>query len=248
MTKRAYRAAATAPATVDDAKQITTIRGIAYVYGVRDRMGRVIEQGAFGTAVRTVPLLAYHDDEQPIGTATLTPTPQGLEYVATFVQGVARVEEIKALIRDGAIPFVSIGWLDEAGTSFWSADWETLTFPDVTVVELSVVPIPAMPLVTLQAAKLQAPAKTRERDIAAMLDMVDEVGIFTAEGRRNSSTDLAKIQKIHDMTAALGATCGGDIDPDADEDHDADDSQENASAALMAQLRVSQQRARALEV
>src|SRR5207302_7601752 len=63
------------PSTVEVAKTDSgyTFRGVASTIGHVDRMNRCFLPGAFGTRSAKVPLLAYHDDTQPIGSSTLRP-------------------------------------------------------------------------------------------------------------------------------------------------------------------------------
>ncbi len=125
---------------VDDAGEIT---GIAWPFGTADRVGDVIEKGAFANAPASVPMLFCHDQMQVIGVwDQIAETPEGLTVKGRLlVEDVARAREARAMIRAGAVTGLSIGFATTAaqprrgGRSITSLDLH----------EISVVAVPAHP-------------------------------------------------------------------------------------------------------
>jgi len=70
-------------------------------------------------------------------------------------------------------------------------------------------------------------------------------------GARHSRVDLARVQGIHDMAAALGASCPGELDADdggaGDDAEDADETAKRAWPALRARLSAAERRVEVLQ-
>lgn len=145
-------------------------RGVASTAGNVDRMKRVILPGAFGSKAKLVPLLAYHDDKRPIGTSKLMPQGGRLMHESKLAD-VAEAADFRELIKAGAIPGTSIGWLSDTRFNGWSRFQKAAPefarqcaatgmpqgediayFPDVNIVENSVVSLPANPMALIEAA------------------------------------------------------------------------------------------------
>jgi hypothetical protein len=157
------------PAQQVDAERYV-FSGVASTAGNVDRMKRVILPGAFGSKSKLVPLLAYHDDKRPIGTSKLMPEGGHLMHESRLAN-VADADDFKELIKAGAIPGTSIGWLSDTRFNGWSRfqkaapelarqcaamgmpqSEDIAYFPDVNIVENSVVSLPANPMALIQAA------------------------------------------------------------------------------------------------
>lgn len=80
------------------------IEGIAWPFGSPDRVGDVIEKGAFAGVVPPLPILASHADGDAVGVwDEITETAEGLAVKGRLlVNEVARAKEICALTREGA--------------------------------------------------------------------------------------------------------------------------------------------------
>lgn len=95
---------------VDDAG---TIEGLAWPFNTPDRVGDVIEKGAFAGAGLPLPMLFGHDMNDPVGAWTdAKETADGLHLKGhLLVDDVARAREVRALVRSGAVRGLSIGFL-----------------------------------------------------------------------------------------------------------------------------------------
>lgn len=147
--------------------------GVASTIGNADRMRRVMLPGAFNFPPKKVPLLAYHDERRPIGTSTLTPDGRGRLLHTSRLANVPEAADFRELIKAGAIPATSIGWISNDKWHGWrtleraqpllaklaaelgAPQSEDITyFATAEIVENSLVPLPANPLALIQAASL----------------------------------------------------------------------------------------------
>lgn len=94
----------------DDAGAVS---GIAWKYDQPDRVGDMIAPGAFSRAAFPIPMLAFHDMGDPIGTWDAAEDKAGAWHIKgkLLVEEVARAREVRALVRSGAIKGLSIGFL-----------------------------------------------------------------------------------------------------------------------------------------
>ena len=102
--------------TVDDAGAIT---GIAWPFGSGpDRLGNLIEKGAFHQAVADLPMLLAHDPEQPVGFwDEVRETNEGLQVKGhLFIAESRRAKSVGGLIQGGLITGLSIGYKTKAST------------------------------------------------------------------------------------------------------------------------------------
>lgn len=201
------------------------IRGVASTVGNVDRMRRVFLPGAFGSKPIRVPLLAYHDDQRPIGSSVLTPQGASLTHESTLAK-TPFADEIRELIRAGGIPATSIGWLSEDRFFGWSrlqlerpelarqaANLGVPQAEDITyyasaeIVENSVVPVPANPHALISAASL---LRGKQRGMIEGL-------LQLSAGARHSSSDQAALQRAHDAVVEAGARCTVPLSPGEDE-------------------------------
>ena len=134
-----------------------------------DRDGEVIDSGAFLPLPKAVPLLAFHDRNDPIGVCRPRYDGNRLLVEATFAS-TARAQEVRQLVKEGAVTSVSVGMLvanrvkDKAGV---------VHITRAELLEVSIVSIPSnrAALITEQrAAKLKrAPAITIPKDELPLL-------------------------------------------------------------------------------
>jgi uncharacterized protein len=141
---------------IGDAGSIT---GIAWPFGTPDRVGDMIEKGAFNTPTM-IPMLFAHDPAQPIGTwNSAVETSKGLEVSGRLlIDDVVRAREIYALVKEGAIGGLSIGFTTKKAITR-KGGGRTITALDL--VEISLVTIPMHPgakVTSAKAASLQAMA------------------------------------------------------------------------------------------
>lgn len=89
-----------------------TISGIAWPFGSADRVGDVIEKGAFASAKAPLPILAYHDPAKPVGVwNSITEKSDGLHVGGRLlVDDVPLARELRSLVQAGAVRGLSIGF------------------------------------------------------------------------------------------------------------------------------------------
>lgn len=93
--------------------------GYASTFGNEDRHGDIVVQGAFAESLRqhtresTMPaMLLHHDMKRPIGKWThVSEDGKGLKVAGTLTKGVRDADEAYALLKDGALNSMSIGYI-----------------------------------------------------------------------------------------------------------------------------------------
>lgn len=125
--------------TVSDAGEIT---GMAWPFGAADRVGDVIEKGAFAGA-QTLPMLFAHDQAQVVGVwDEITETPTGLAVKGRLLVGeIERAREVHAMVKSGAISGLSIGFFTKDAKRFSGGRKITA----LELQEISIVAVPAHP-------------------------------------------------------------------------------------------------------
>lgn len=127
--------------------------GLASVFGTRDRGGDVVKRGAFKSARPPIPMLASHDQTDVVGVwDALEETAEGLKVKGRLlVKEVARAREVLALIKEGAMTGLSIGYVTrKAARTQGGRD-----LVDVELLEVSVVAVPMHPGARITDAKSQ---------------------------------------------------------------------------------------------
>lgn len=139
---------------VDDAGLIT---GTAWPFGTPDRVGDLIEKGAFAGAAAPLPMLAFHDAADPVGTWTsIEETGAGLMVKGKLlVDEVSRAREIRALVVSGAVGGLSIGFRTRKAEPRKGGG---RTIKALELVEISLVTVPAHPGARVTSAKSAAEA------------------------------------------------------------------------------------------
>ena len=135
--------------TVDDAGAIT---GIAWPFGAGpDRVGDLIEKGAFNVVVADLPMLLAHDPEQPIGLwDEVKETGEGLQVKGhLFITESKRAKSVRGLIQGGLITGLSIGFKTKSATKRGS----NRVISALDLHEISVVRNPAHPRARISSAK-----------------------------------------------------------------------------------------------
>ena len=126
------------------------ITGIAWPFGTPDRVGDVIEKGAFDQP-EALPMLFAHDQAQVIGIwDSITETPEGLNVKGRLlVDDVERAREVRAMIRAGAVTGLSIGFVTKDATRHAKGR----TIKALALHEISVVAVPCHPDARIQTVK-----------------------------------------------------------------------------------------------
>ena len=135
--------------TVDDAGAIS---GIAWPFGVPDRVGDMIEKGAFATVSLPIPMLFGHDAKDPIGVwKTAEEKSDGLHVSGRLlVDDVPRAREVRALVRTGAVRGLSIGFVTRKAAPRKGGG---RTISNLELLEASLVAIPMHPGARVTSAK-----------------------------------------------------------------------------------------------
>jgi HK97 family phage major capsid protein/HK97 family phage prohead protease len=148
--------------SVDDAGTIT---GTAWPFGIPDRVNDVIEKGAFGAPAR-LPMLWAHDQAQAIGVwDSITETDTGLTVKGRLlIDDVARAREVRALVREGAVSGLSIGFVSQKATAR-ARGGRTISKLDLH--EISIVAVPCHPGATITSMKaaIDGPATAQEQKV-----------------------------------------------------------------------------------
>lgn len=89
------------------------IEALAWPFGTPDRVGDVIEKGAFADAKLPLPILFGHDQNDPLGAWTeAVEASDGLRLKGRLLLGeVKRADEVNALVKAGAVRGISIGFI-----------------------------------------------------------------------------------------------------------------------------------------
>lgn len=133
------------------ADETGAIEGLAWPFGTPDRVGDVIEKGAFASASLPLPMLFGHDPNDPVGAWTeATEAADGLHLKGNLlVEGVARAREVHALVKAGAVRGLSIGFVTKKAAP--RKGGRTITALDL--IECSLVTVPMHPGARVTSAK-----------------------------------------------------------------------------------------------
>lgn len=133
------------------ADETGAIEGLAWPFGTPDRVGDVIEKGAFAGASLPLPMLFGHDPNDPVGAWTeATESADGLRLKGNLlVEDVARAREVHALVKAGAVRGLSIGFLAKKAAP--RKGGRTITALDL--IECSLVTVPMHPGARVTSAK-----------------------------------------------------------------------------------------------
>lgn len=94
------------------------VSGIAWPFGTADRVGDKIDPAAFKAISLPLPMLFGHDKNDPVGVwETATVKSDGL-YMSgrLLIDDVPRAKQVFALVKAGAVPGISIGFITKKST------------------------------------------------------------------------------------------------------------------------------------
>jgi HK97 family phage major capsid protein/HK97 family phage prohead protease len=130
------------------------ISGIAWPFGSADRVGDVIQKGAFDQPA-SLPMLFAHDQGQVVGVwDQISETPEGLSVKGRLlVDDVERAREVRAMIRAGAVTGLSIGFVTKAADRHPKGR----TIKSLALHEISVVAVPCHPGAQITSLKSTIP-------------------------------------------------------------------------------------------
>ena len=117
------------------------IEGMAWPFGKPDRIGDVIEPGAFKGASLPLPMLFAHDGNDPVGAWTeAKESDEGLTLKGSLlVKDLQRAREVAALVKAGAVRGISIGFITKKAIGRKGGG---RTISELELVEASLVAIP----------------------------------------------------------------------------------------------------------
>jgi len=152
-----------------------TVEGYASLFGELDQARDMVMPGAFAATLRTrgvrrIPMLFQHDPAEPVGVwLELREDSRGLYARGRLIPDVQRGRELLALVRQGGIDGLSIGFRTVKGRIDPRTRIRKLDIVDLW--EISIVTFPLLTGARVHAVK-QAPAVSRarqqaERDFAA---------------------------------------------------------------------------------
>ncbi len=135
-----------------DADDAGAIKALAWPFATADRIGDMIEPGAFKGAKLPLPLLFGHDPNDPVGVwESATEKSDGLHLEGRLlVDDVARAREVRALVKSGAVRGISIGFLTKKATARPGGG---RTIKSLELLEASLVTIPMHPGAKVTSAK-----------------------------------------------------------------------------------------------
>lgn len=147
-----------------------TFSGYASLFGVADLSGDIIEPGAFQQSLKArgaagVRLLWQHDPAQPLGIwQTLREDTRGLYVEGRLNPHVIKAREVEALLKEGAIEGLSIGFRVERARRDSHSGRRHITRVDLW--EISLVTFPMLPQARVSRVKrslLETPAPQEAR-------------------------------------------------------------------------------------
>ena len=141
------------------------IEGLAWPFGKPDRVGDIIEKGAFAGTTMPLPMLFGHDGNDPIGAwSEAAETDEGLMLKGNLlVNDVGRAREVAALVKAGAVRGISIGFITKKAAAR-KGGGRTIT--ELELLEASLVAIPMHPGAKVTSAK----SAVRALEIAAAIN------------------------------------------------------------------------------
>ncbi len=133
------------------------ISGLAWKFGVPDRIGDWIEPGAFKGMKMPLPMLFGHDMSDPVGTwDEAEEKADGLHLKGKLlVDEVSRAREVSALVKSGAVRGISIGFITRKASSR-SGGGRTIKSLEMLEASLVTVPMHADARVTSAKSAVQA--------------------------------------------------------------------------------------------
>ena len=128
------------------------ITALAWPFAQADRIGDMIEKGAFAKAIMPIPMLFGHDFNDPVGAwDTAVEKADGLHLSGKMlVDDLPRAREVRALVRAGAVPGISIGFITKKSKPR-SGGGRTIS--QLELLEASLVTIPMHPGARITSAK-----------------------------------------------------------------------------------------------
>jgi HK97 family phage major capsid protein/HK97 family phage prohead protease len=211
--------------SVSDTGEIT---GIAWPFGSADRVGDVIEKGAF-SGPNTLPMLFAHDQAQVVGVwQEFSETDAGLTVKGRLlIEDVERAREVRAMVKYGAISGLSIGFLTKDARR--SGRGRRIT--SLELHEISIVAVPAHPgaqITSLKSSNLNkeifmeneeietgepaAPANAPQIDTKALERVVARLDALEAKANRPTGAPAITLGKDTEQKAFVSYLQGNEAE------------------------------------
>lgn len=205
--RKAYALEVKAVEAPDDG--VGRFSGIASAVGVLDHHGDVIEAGAFDATLAKkgaeFPLLWQHRMDQPIGVITLSVDARGdLVGEGAINLDVQLGREAYALLKQGAVGAMSIGFNIPADAAQWDTDAKVLRIHEVDLWETSLVTFPANPGAQVMDVKHAAEVE---------LEAVKAGRVLSAANRTKVAAAIEALQAVLDAADKADAPKEEDAAP-----------------------------------
>ena len=177
--------------------------GYASVFGNVDHARDVVVKGAFASTIKslnesgkTIPILWQHDPHQPVGKFTkLEEDDYGL-YVEgeLLVNDVAKAKEAYALMKNGVIDGLSIGYYVKQDGYEYDQDKDIFFLKDLELRETSIVTFPCNEL----AAVLDVKSKLEDGELPSLKEFekfLREAGFSRTQATAIANGGLSKLHK-----------------------------------------------------
>ena len=146
-----------APLDFKSISESGSFEGYASLFGKKDMGGDIVVKGAFETSLKKrgasgIRMLFQHDPGEPIGVwREIREDARGLFVRGQLLPQIARSREILALMREGAVDGLSIGFRTRRGQSDRKGGTRRLL--EIDLWEISVVTFPMLPQARISAVK-----------------------------------------------------------------------------------------------
>lgn len=188
--------------------------GYAAVFGNVDAQGDLIEQGAFTKTLSesdTVPILWQHNPYEPIGVGKAEQDKRGLKVAGQLNMEVGRAREARALMQQGALKGLSIGYKTLGHSFVTDAGKRIRRLSELKLYEYSPVTFPANPLATYANVKSAFGMAEDADELEALVKLAESFEDEVKAGRTLSADNEAKIRAVVTLLQALlsSASTGG---------------------------------------
>lgn len=195
-----------------EASEDGTFKGYGSVFNVKDSASDMVDKGAFLASLgrweakgMMPPMLWQHDMKSPIGRYNVMREDEsGLYVEGKFSMAVEKAREAHALLKDGVISGLSIGYMTVK--SQWDEQENVRRLKEVDLFEVSLVTMPANEMAQVLHVKAAEQIQT-ERDFEAFLKLQgysqSQAKAITATGFKGlSHRDDDKISEIKQRDVA----------------------------------------------
>ncbi len=189
--------------------EVGTFEGYAAVFGKPDRMGDVIEKGAFTKTLqenKTLPVLWYHDPRDPIGIVEdVKVDRRGLKIRGQLNLDVKSASEKYSLMKQKAIRGLSFGY--RTVKDRW--DGKVRNLLEINLFEISPVTFPMQPTAQITGVKEWGGGRSFAESLKGMIEFLNDFRLTEVKGSElydvavKSLTNILKGEEPSQGTPAL---------------------------------------------